>query len=76
MKEWAPGMIIPRKKAASADDIARSVDREDGDAVEDMWSKKSRELANAKQAKLSGMWVGLLLVQGLRTRLCINVYKN
>lgn len=54
MKDWAPGMIIPRKKAASADDIARPTDGEDRDVAEDMWSKRSRELANAKQTKVLG----------------------
>lgn len=52
MKEWAPGMIVPRKKAASADDIARSTEREELESSEGIWAKRSRELANAKQVKL------------------------
>ena len=54
MREWAPGMVLPRKKAASADDIIRGNEREDVVSAEDAWSKRSRDLANAKQSKISG----------------------
>ena len=54
MKDWAPGMIIPRKKAASADDIIRG-DRDDLISAEDVWSKRSQDLANAKQSRLTGI---------------------
>lgn len=54
MKDWAPGMVIPRKKAASADDIIRGSERDDLVSAEDVWSKRSKDLANAKQSKLVG----------------------
>lgn len=57
MKEWAPGMVVPRKKAASADDIIRATEKESLGSAEDMWSKRSRELANAKQVKLTGKFL-------------------
>lgn len=54
MKEWAPGMIIPRKKASSADDIIRATDRDDLESSEDAWGKRARQLTNAKQARITG----------------------
>lgn len=54
MREWAPGMVVPRKKAASADDIVRVSEKETIGSAEDMWSKRARDLANAKQTKLTG----------------------
>ena len=44
-------MIIPRKKAASADDIIRNTDRDEVVSAEDVWSKRSQHLADAKQAR-------------------------
>lgn len=56
MKDWAPGMVLPRKKAASADDIIRGNEREEAMTAEDAWSKRSRSLANAKQSKVTGLY--------------------
>ena len=62
MREWAPGMVLPRKKAASADDIIRGNEREDVVSAEDAWSKRSRDLANAKQSKISGWYNYFMLL--------------
>jgi len=46
-------MVLPRKKAASADDINRASDQ-DLESAEDVWSKRSRDLAAAKKQKATG----------------------
>jgi len=47
-------MVIPRKKAASADDIINRTDRDELLSAEDAWSKRAQSLAAAKQAKVAG----------------------
>lgn len=64
MKDWAPGMVLPRKKAASADDIIRAGnEREEVMSAEAVWNKVSQNLANAKQSQLAGKFHTLLQLE-------------